>query len=118
MEELCEAVRKQAELVRKEDDGAELKDHLTAAARQGDETAAAALREGETPRLSPEAEHVMQWFWTLKAAAPAGFSASIITFESIESWAKLFNLWPLPWEVRAIRAMDSIFNATISKKRK
>ena len=117
-EELCEAVKKQAELIRKEDDGAELKDHLIAAAKQGDETAAAALREGEAPRLSPEAEHVLQWFWTLKAAAAPGFSYSVVTFESIESWAKLFNLWPLPWEVRAIRAMDSTFNAAISKKKR
>lgn len=75
------------------------------------------LSERGTPKLSPEAEHVLPWFWALKSAAPAGFSSSIITFESIESWARLFNTNPLPWEVRAIRAMDSTFNATLAKKR-
>jgi len=116
-QELCDAVRKQAELVRKEDDGNEFQDHLAAAAKQGDETAAATIRERTAPQLSPEAEHVLGWFWMLKAAAPSGFAASVITFESIESWARLFNLRPLPWEVRAIRAMDSTFNAALTKKK-
>jgi hypothetical protein len=104
-------------LIRKEDDGSDTKDHLIAAAKQGDETAAATLRDRAAPVLSPAAEPVLKWFWTLKAAAPAGFGPSIITFEAIRAWSLLLDVRPAPWQVRAIRAMDNTFNEAIQKKK-
>lgn len=102
---LCDCVREFARLGAKDKNGVSIRDHLTQAGRPPDDPA------------PPEgAEHVLRWFWALDSARSCGFAPNPISFSEIEAWAKLTGADPLPWEVRAIKAMDMAYLNELAKR--
>ena len=60
--------------------------------------------------VSIQARHVLQWFMDLHSSrGNNGFGYNPITYTDIAHWASLIGADPQPWEVRAIRLMDSAF---------
>lgn len=54
------------------------------------------------------ARHVWDCFSELDAARPVGWGAGPIDFIQIHAWSALTGASLRPWEVRAIRAMDTL----------
>jgi len=51
--------------------------------------------------------HVWGWFHELSSTRQNGMSINPITHQEIEAWSHLTGNHPAPWEVAAIRAIDS-----------
>jgi hypothetical protein len=67
------------------------------------------------PVLDDRAHHVWGWFCQLEMARQVGMGRSPITYEAIAAYFRLIGETPLPWEVRAIRAIDDAVLAEIAK---
>lgn len=60
--------------------------------------------------LEPELQYIMRWFWELHCGRPIGQSGFLpIPSTEILAWAQLHRTDPRPWELRALRALDSTF---------
>ncbi len=62
----------------------------------------------------PEAGvHVWYWFHELSSTRQNGMGINPITHAEIMAWAWLTGIKPLPWEVKAIKDIDSAFIASV-----
>ncbi|MFP1634084.1 hypothetical protein ACLB6G_20330 [Zhengella sp. ZM62] len=65
-----------------------------------------------------EASHVLHWFYELDAARGSnGFGANPISYPDIAAWRELTGAEPLPWEVRALKAMDAAYLNEFAKRK-
>lgn len=79
---------------------------------------------GETPadlvgedELPGSLAHVWEWFTELSNARGAGaFSLNPISFQDIESWARLTGNQLTSFEVQLLRRLDEVFLVETSKK--
>ena len=68
--------------------------------------------EEPNPQPFPDAlAHVWDWFLDLHAGRPSGMGPGPLTWEGIAAWVSLTGIRPAPWEIRAIRELDSAFLA-------
>lgn len=57
-----------------------------------------------------EVEYIWDWFTELNAARPAnGMCIGPIPYSEIAVWAKLMQLNLLPFEIKALRAIDEAY---------
>ena len=69
--------------------------------------------EDPNPKTFPEAmAHVWGWFLELASGRTCGMGANPITWEGMAAWSALTGARPAPWEVRAIRELDSAYLAS------
>lgn len=69
--------------------------------------------EEPNPKPFPEAlAYLWGWFLDLHSGRPYGMGPAPMTWEGVLAWATLTGNYPAPWEVRAIRALDSAFLAS------
>ena len=70
------------------------------------------------PELDDMAMYLWEWFMELNSQRTSnGFGLNPITFLDIQAWANLTNRFPLAWEVKAIRFMDTIWITEYAKNR-
>jgi hypothetical protein len=70
------------------------------------------------PDLDEMAMYLWEWFQELNSQRTSnGFGQNPITFLDIQAWANLTKRFPLAWEVKAIRTMDSMWLSEIAKNR-
>ena len=70
------------------------------------------------PDLDDMAMYLWEWFMELNAQRTNnGFGQNPITFIDIQAWASLTNRFPLAWEVKALRMMDSMWLSGIAQNR-
>lgn len=81
-----------------------MREHLTAAARQGVESA---VRELEGPPLPAALSHVWGWFIELSRARTVGMAANPITWADMDAWSRLTQARPTPFEVSLIQDLDA-----------
>ncbi|MCY1042711.1 hypothetical protein OV208_15410 [Corallococcus sp. bb12-1] len=68
-------------------------------------------------QLPDSLAHVWGWFAELSNARGAGaFSLNPISFQDIESWARLTGSRPTSFEVQLLRRLDEAFLVETSKK--
>lgn len=68
------------------------------------------------PELDEMAMYIWEWFMELNAQRTSnGFGQNPITFLDIQAWASLTNRFPLAWEVKALRTMDTMWLIEITK---
>lgn len=90
--------------------GTTVRQNLESAAAQRAKRGKPPPPELDGPDLPPAGEHVWGWFSELSSArGSTGFGPAPITYADIVAWARLMAVRPLPWEVRAIKALDSEF---------
>lgn len=90
--------------------GTSVRENLEAAARQRAKRGQPPPPELVGPDLPAAGEHVWEWFADLSAArGSSGFGPAPITYSEIAAWAQLTGETPLPWEVKAIKALDAEF---------
>jgi hypothetical protein len=71
----------------------------------------------EAPDLPDAFAHVWEWFTELSNARGAGaFSLNPISFQDMESWARLSGTHLTPSEVGLLRRLDEVFLVEVSKK--
>jgi hypothetical protein len=69
--------------------------------------------ENPNPLPFPEAmAHVWGWFCDLASGRTCGMGPNPITWEGMAAWCTLTGNRPSPWEVRALRALDSAYLAS------
>ena len=106
--ELIETVRIRAEFGIRREDGSTIEDHARKAAANGLESACGDV---EKLHVSSSARRYLEWFTELKTSAQSnGFGYSIVTFEAMESWARLTARRLTPWVVRVLRTLDAEYN--------
>lgn len=73
--------------------------------------------EGINPEeLPPVASHVWQWFLQLNASRQGGMSGPLpLSNTEILAFFQLEGLWPEPWELQALRALDGVALASDEK---
>ena len=104
--ELVEAVRTYAEWDVADGKGATKRDHLKQAGRKG-----------PAVTVSVPLRYLLDWFFELDAGRGGnGFGLNPISFADIEAWSRLTGARPLPWEVRAIKAMDAALLGELAKR--
>lgn len=65
-----------------------------------------------------EVEHIWRWYVELDEERTAGMDLDPITSPVIESWARLNRIRPIPFEVKALRAIDKAYMKFHRSKRK
>jgi len=69
--------------------------------------------------LVPGTEYLFSWFADLCGSRPNyGFGPTRITYCELEAWASLNRIRPEPWEVKALRAMDSAWLSAFEELKK
>lgn len=63
------------------------------------------------------AAHVWQWFQEISAGRQNGMSINPISHTEIYCWSQLTGIRLAPWEVQAIKGIDSVFVASILEDR-
>ena len=67
--------------------------------------------------LPPALAHVWEWFCELSNARPAGFYAvAPLSYEAMESWARLTGHRPTPAEVALLRRLDDAFREAMRQE--
>lgn len=95
-------------------DGHSYRQHVERAAAAGSKVAQAEL---QGPVLPMSCAHVWAWFLELAAARSAnGTSLNPVGFADIDAWARLTGRRPTPWEVGALRALDTVWLAPDEKE--
>ena len=62
------------------------------------------------PHDFPDAlTYLWGWFLELASGRTGGMGPNPITWEGIAAWASLTGTTPAPWEIRAIRALDTAY---------
>lgn len=103
-------VRRHFALSRRGDDGATLRAHLEAAARQGSVSARAELAQQPTP--GPLA-YLWHWFLELHGRRGAGgMGPSPITWPDFDAWSRLTRRRVAPWEFDVLSRLDNEFFAS------
>lgn len=70
------------------------------------------------PKIDEMAMYLWEWFMELNSQRTSnGFGLNPITFLDIQAWATLTNRFPLSWEVKAIRMIDTVWVAEVAKIR-
>jgi len=70
------------------------------------------------PEIDEMAMYLWEWFMELNAQRTSnGFGQNPIQFVDIQAWANLTNRFPLAWEVKAIRTIDTMWLSEIAKNR-
>lgn len=70
------------------------------------------------PDLDDMAMYLWEWFMELNSQRTSnGFGLNPITFLDIQAWANLTKRFPLAWEVKALRSMDTIWITEYAKNR-
>lgn len=65
--------------------------------------------EDDEPVFPLRHQHLFAIFFDLHATRPqTGFGMSAITYEAIDTYARLMRLEVSPWEVRMLRQMDQV----------
>ena len=65
--------------------------------------------EDEEPVFPASNQHLFSIFFDLHATRPqSGFGMSAITYEAIDTYARLMHLELNAWEVRMLRQMDQV----------
>lgn len=81
-----------------------MRDHLEAAARNGNQTAIATL---DGPPIPDAVAYLWGWYAELAAGRGEGLAgAAPITYADIEAWARLLDRRPSPHEVSALLELD------------
>ena len=88
--------------------------------RQGQHAKADEMEESITPAVSeppPEAEHVWETFLEITSSRRIsdGVPTTSISQE-LDLWQRLYSLELLPWELRALRMLDSIWCEWVMKQ--
>lgn len=65
----------------------------------------------DVPPFPYEINHIWDWWVTLQASRPIGMESGHITYAEIESWSRLVKINVIPFEVRCIMALDSLYLA-------
>lgn len=71
----------------------------------------------EEPLPPIDATHVWEWFWELnpgRTIGPMG-DPGALTFAEIDAWARLTSANPEPWEIMALKQMDTAFLTAYGK---
>lgn len=69
------------------------------------------------PDLPDYAEHLVEWFWTLRDASGSnGFGFNPINYSLIESWVKMTGEIITPAEIEVIVAMDVVFREEMARR--
>lgn len=70
------------------------------------------------PEVNDMAMYLWDWYMELNSQRTSnGFGQNPITFLDIQAWANLTKRFPLAWEVKAIRTMDTMWLNEIAKNR-
>jgi hypothetical protein len=65
--------------------------------------------EDDEPVFPASHQHLFSIFFDLHSTRPqTGFGMSAITYEAIDTYARLMHIELSPWEVRMIRRMDEV----------
>lgn len=64
--------------------------------------------DDEEPVFPASNQHLFSIFFDLHATRPSGFGMSPITYEAIDTYARLMHLELSAWEVRMLRQMDQV----------
>lgn len=90
-------------LLKRQDDGATLRDHLLAAERAG-----ATVPELEGPPLPACLAYLWAWFVELSSARGGTGMGGVnpIGYQELAAWAGLRGISPTPFELEAIRRLD------------
>lgn len=84
-------------------DGNSITDHVAKAAASGVESALDRLEAATIPSILVP---IFVWYQELRSSTPDGFNRSPISFQEIESWIRCRNVFPHPWEIQCLRALD------------
>ena len=57
--------------------------------------------------VPPAGERVWDWFWELDKGRSVGMGLNRLSWLDIAEWRRMTGANPLPWEIRAIQAMDT-----------
>ncbi len=91
--------REEFRLGKPDKNGTPLRSHLQAAGM-----------DEPNPHPFPEAlGYLWDWFCELSSGRPSGMGPGPLTWEGILAWTTLTGTRPAPWEIRALRALDTAF---------
>jgi hypothetical protein len=72
----------------------------------------------EIPEIPDALVYLWNWFCELDAArGGSGFGINPLSYNEIKAWATLMGVQPAPWEVAAIKRIDSVRIRVANEKR-
>jgi hypothetical protein len=70
----------------------------------------------DCPEPPRDLQYLFDWFSELSATRSSGFGLSALSYVDIDAWARLTRRVLRPWEVRALRDLDTIFLSVRAEK--
>jgi hypothetical protein len=70
----------------------------------------------DVPECPAEVRYLWHWFLDLNRTRTSGMGIGPITYSEIAAWAQLMGIAPRPFEVHAVKSIDSVFIAYHSRK--
>lgn len=67
--------------------------------------------------ITPIAQYLWTWFWQIEGSRQGGMAIQAFTYQEIESWARLTNETPRPWEVLTLKSMDQARRDALNVKK-
>ena len=64
------------------------------------------------------AGYLMEWVYQLHQSRSMGMAMNPISYMEIEAWSRLTRNRPQPWEVTALKAIDTAYLISINDDRK
>lgn len=102
---MCEFVRSEVALNKKQDDGYTLRDHLEAVYKRSK----IKPKELEQPEIPIKLRYLLRLFGDLSQGRQYGFSANTISSLELQAWINITNRTLCDWEIQTLRAMDRAY---------
>lgn len=64
----------------------------------------------------PDLDYLWEWFWELDHSRDRSMSISPITYAELHYWQRIKGVTLKPWELDAIRMMDTAYCSEANKK--
>ncbi len=103
----------EAQLARRQGDGATLREHLEKVREQTGKTPA----QLEAVEIPDAARYLWDWFCELSGGRGYSMAGPMaLSYTEIKAWCDLMKIEPSAWEVETIKMIDQVYLAEVMKK--